>query len=155
MRRADREVTKMEDILDIVSSCKVCRVGMRDEEGLYILPLNFGYVYEQDRLTLYFHCAREGRKLDAIKADSNVCFEMDGEHGLIEGNTACEYGYSFKSVVGTGSAYIVTEMVEKKRALYLLMKHQSGKNFEFTDAMANSVAVFRIEVNKITGKYHP
>lgn len=154
MRRADREVTKMEEILEIISTCNVCRVGMQDAEGLYIVPLNFGYEYENERLTLYFHCAGEGRKLDAIKSDHNVCFEMDCEHQLTRGSIACKYSFSFKSIFGTGGAGLVTDVEEKKKALYLLMKHQAKETFTFTDTMVSSVSVFKIEVKNITGKYH-
>ena len=44
MRRKDREVTEMEEIQQIFDECKVCRIGIMDENGPYIVPVNYGYV---------------------------------------------------------------------------------------------------------------
>ena len=72
MRRADREVTNPEQIAAIVAACDIVEVAYADAEGLTIVPLNFGFDYEYDeatgKLTLWFHSAPRGRKLDAIRA---------------------------------------------------------------------------------------
>ena len=61
MRRAERQVTDLAAIQEIVKACNVCRLAMQDEEGLYIVPLSPGAKWEGEKLTLYFHCAGEGR----------------------------------------------------------------------------------------------
>ena len=48
MRRADREVTDCEQIEGIVAACRIVHVGYADAEGLTIVPLNFGYEWQQD-----------------------------------------------------------------------------------------------------------
>ena len=63
MRRKEREVVKSEEIAEVLDSCKVCRLGVQDEDGVYIVPLNYGYVMENGVLTLYFHGAKEGKKM--------------------------------------------------------------------------------------------
>ena len=50
MRRSDRMITDREEIVDVLDSCKVFRMAVHDEEGMYIVPLNFGYTYEEDVL---------------------------------------------------------------------------------------------------------
>lgn len=154
MRRKDREVTEIQELLAIVDSCKVCRLAFEDQEGLYIVPMNFGYEYENGRMTLYFHSAKEGRKITALKHPIKVCFEMDGEHRMIESETACGYGYSFKSIIGNGTACLTEDVEEKKKALSLLMKHQTGKAFTFDDRQAGTVAIIKVEADSFTGKYH-
>lgn len=154
MRRKDREVTDKNQLLEIVDCCKVCRIATQDKDGLYIVPLNFGYEYEEEALTLYFHSAKEGRKISAIAENSSVCFEMDCEHRLIEAEDACGYGYSFKSIIGNGIVTMIEDSEEKKKALSLLMLHQTGKEFAFNEKMAESVAVFKIAASSFTGKYH-
>ena len=154
MRRKDREVTNIDEKMEIINNCKVIRLAMKDKEGLYIVPLNFGYSYLDDKLTLYFHSAKEGRKLDAIEENPQVAFEMDCEHRLIEAELACLYGFSFKSIVGTGIASIVNDIEEKKVSLSLIMKHQTEKDFSFEDKHANAVTVFKVEVSDFTAKYH-
>ena len=68
MRRMDRLVSDRARIGRIIADSAVCRVAVKDEEGLYIVPLSFGYVYEGDSLTLYFHSAKEGRKIRAMRS---------------------------------------------------------------------------------------
>ena len=63
MRRKDREVTEMEEIQQIFDECKVCRIGIMDENGPYIVPVNYGYVREEGKVILYIHGAREGKKM--------------------------------------------------------------------------------------------
>lgn len=67
MRRKDREVTEMEEIQQIFDECKVCRIGIMDENGPYIVPVNYGYVREEGKVILYIHGAREGKKIDLIR----------------------------------------------------------------------------------------
>ena len=155
MRRQDREVTEITELLAILEACKVCRIGMQDEQGIYIVPVNFGYEYADGRLALFFHSAREGRKIEALSRRPVVGFEMDAGHQLIEGETACEYGYRFQSIIGSGTASFVEDAETKQRALDLLMKHQTGQAFAFDDRRVAAIAVVRIDVTAFTGKIHP
>jgi uncharacterized protein len=154
MRRKDREVTEPQELMQIIDQCKVCRIGMQDEFGLYIVPMNFGYTYENGQLVLFLHSAKQGRKTDALKANSAVCFEMDCEHNLLTADTACNYGFYFKSIIGNGKAEFIDNIEEKKAALSVLMKHQTGQDFSFDDKMAGTVTVFKIVADNFTGKDH-
>ncbi len=157
MRRADREVKDSEEILEVLKSCKVCRLGMMDEGKLYIVPMNYGYVYEDGRLALYFHGAREGKKLNLIEKNPTVGFEMDGAHELAEGKTACQYSYYYASIIGNGRAKLITEAEEKSKALALIMKHQTGKEFaelESNTGLGKAVGIIRVEAEEFTCKRH-
>ena len=82
MRRNDREITDSREILSIVNECKVIRLAMLDEQGLpYIIPLNFGYRFADGVFTFYCHSAREGHKLELLRRDPRVSFEMDCRGG--------------------------------------------------------------------------
>ena len=118
------------------------------------MPLNYGYTYENGTLTLYFHCAAEGRKIDILKTNSDVCFEMDGEHKLIEGKIDCAYGYSFESVIGSGKCEFITDVGEKINALTQLMKHQTGvdRKYEFAESMVEKICVCKITADEFTAK---
>ncbi|MDD2955524.1 MAG: pyridoxamine 5'-phosphate oxidase family protein [Oscillospiraceae bacterium] len=153
MRRKDREVTDDSELLEILKECKVCRVAMVDGKTPYILPLNYGFRFKGGKLTLYFHSAKEGRKLDILSQNPIVAFEMDCGHRLVgEGEVPCRYGYAFRSIVGSGSASLVTDPEEKMAALSLLMEHQTGRRFAFDNAMCDTVAVFRIDAAEFCGK---
>lgn len=154
MRRKDREVTDINDLLSIVEECRICHLGLIDDKGMYIVPLNYGYEYINQRLNLYFHSAHVGRKIDAIINNPNVCIEMDCDHRLIEGEKACDYSFGFKSIIGNGKASIVSDYNEKLKGLSLLMKHETQREFEFDEKMVNQVSVIKVEVIEFTGKYH-
>ncbi|MBT1177585.1 pyridoxamine 5'-phosphate oxidase family protein [Bifidobacterium callimiconis] len=173
MRRADREVTDIAQMLDIVRHCDVVHVSYVDAEGLTIVPMNFGFTYNAEKLdddtgtgnpvdtgtlTLYMHSAPEGRKYDAMLAAGNalpVAFEMNTDREIIEGRTWCNWGEAFKSVIGNGTASIVTDVDEKIRGLQLLMEQQMGTaNISFTPQQAASVAVWKIESTRFTAKIH-
>ena len=155
MRRHDRELALPEQCIDVISRCKVCRLGLIDDEGMYIVPLCFGFDYVDGILTLYFHSAREGRKLSAIVHNPNVAFELDGGHRLIESESPCGYGYCFESVVGNGIASIITELEEKSAALNRLMEHQSGRSFEFSPAQLDTITMFKVVASSFRGKRRP
>ena len=67
MRHADREVTEPQQIDAIIATCKIVSLACTDAEGITIVPLNFGYVFdaESNHLTLYFHGSATGRIMDA------------------------------------------------------------------------------------------
>jgi uncharacterized protein len=152
MRRTDREITDMSSIRSIIDSCKVVRLAMAGDGAPYIVPLNFGYTYSENRFTLYFHCADEGKKLDMIRKNPLVCFEMDTDHELTTAESACGYGYNYSSVIGTGLVRILEDSEEKKAGLRVLMKHQTGRDFDFADGQIQNVTVCSIDVAELTAK---
>lgn len=103
MRRKDREITNYDKMLEIMKSCDCCRIGLNDKDGVYIIPLNFGYEENSGILTLYFHGASEGKKIDLIKQQNTASFEMDTKHQLVEADVACSYSYLYQSIMGKGS----------------------------------------------------
>lgn len=158
MRRKDREVTGLEDILGIVDKAKVLHLGLSDGDYPYIVPLHYGYEYDKEVETLvfYMHGARKGHKLDLIRRNPKVCVEMECDVELVSGGeAACAYGSSYASVIGRGDAEIIGDPQEKIRGLNLLMKNQTGREFVFTEQMVASVAVMKVTVTKFTAKSRP
>ena len=74
MRRKDREVTTVDGIKEILDSCKTACIAMVDGGAPYVVPLNYGYEIKDGNLIMYFHCAKEGRKIDILKRNNKVCF---------------------------------------------------------------------------------
>jgi nitroimidazol reductase NimA-like FMN-containing flavoprotein (pyridoxamine 5'-phosphate oxidase superfamily) len=154
MRREDREIKDTDSILKIVSKCKVCRIAMLDKNKAYIVPLNYGYSYNDNTLLLFFHSALVGRKIDLLKNNPNVCFEMDCGHGLVTGDIACKYGYIFESIIGEGKITFIESEFEKSYALNQIMKHQTGieKDFAFDDNTFRRTIAYKLTVDTISGK---
>jgi uncharacterized protein len=153
MRRKDREVTDIEEIKSIIESCKVCHLAMVDDGTPYVIPLNYGYRITSQTLTLYFHSAQVGRKIDILHKNNTVCFEMclEGEP-IYAAQTPCNSGYYFSSVHGFGNVEFITDVSEKCNALSLLMKQQANISAAFTQEQANSVCVYKVISNDFTGK---
>lgn len=153
MRRADREVTDYQQIKSIIEQAKVVHLGMIDNDRPYIVPMQYGFVFTDGKLTLYVHCAKEGRKLDVIKKNPRVFIELETTVAIVSGgDVPCKYGSEYASVMGDGRAVIVEDIAEKIFGLQLMMKTQSGRDFEITEQMAASVTVLRIDVPCVTAK---
>lgn len=155
MRRKDREVVDVKKMLEIVDACDCCRLGLVDEEGAYIVPLNFGYENQNGELILYFHSAGEGKKIELVKQQQRVFFEMDTKHGLMEGEAACAYSYLFQSVMGKGKIELLKDYQEKCYGLERVMAHYSDKtDWEFPEKMVNGMAVMKLTVTEWSCKEH-
>ncbi|MDE6209572.1 MAG: pyridoxamine 5'-phosphate oxidase family protein [Lachnospiraceae bacterium] len=151
MRRADREVTEFEDIIDIIKKCDVCRIALNNENYPYILPLNFGMSVKDKRIELYFHGAMDGTKYDLMQKDNRVSFEMDCEHRLVTDEKSGSCTMEYRSVIGQGHIEILSDE-EKYEALCILMKHYHKEEFPFNKAVMSRTKVFKLVVENMTGK---
>jgi nitroimidazol reductase NimA-like FMN-containing flavoprotein (pyridoxamine 5'-phosphate oxidase superfamily) len=153
MRRKDREVRGRKALSAILDECQVLRLGIHADGWPYVVPMNFGYVWEE-RLRLYCHCALEGRKMDLLRQDPRAAFEMDCSHMLKDGgNEACSYGYAYASIMGEGAVRIQEDPERKRAALEAIMRQVAGRSgMEFNEAVLARTAILEIEVLSITGK---
>jgi len=153
VRRKDREVTDIAGIEEILIQCKTCHVAMVDDGSPYVVPLSYGYkIIDRNMLELYFHSALEGRKLDILKSNSKVCYEMSYEGEPVHPETPCNSSYYYASVIGFGEAVFIEDAGEKAIALSALVKHQTGRDVVFTAEQTTSVCVFKIISTDFTGK---
>lgn len=153
MRRAEREVIGIENITKIIDECKVLSLGLCENNMPYVVPMNFGYEAEGDTITIYLHCSKIGKKLDIIRANPNVCIEMNTEHELISGEKGCDFGFKFASVIGFGKAEFITDFDEKIHGFRLLMKHQANlPEIELDERIVNATEGIKVTLEKYTGK---
>ena len=155
MTKRERQITDEQQILNILDTGKVLHLGLAVNDEPYVVPMNYGYTYREGKLILYLHSALQGKKLDMIRANSRVFFEIDTDLVPFEGEKPCQYGLAYSSVMGRGTAKIVEDVEEKKHALSVLMKTQTGKDFSFEDRLVGIVAVIRIDVAEYTAKHRP
>ena len=151
----ERQVTDPQQIIRILDTAKVLNLGLSVNDEPYVVPMNYGYTMEDGELTLYLHSAVKGKKLDMIQANPKVFFSMDCDRMPFEGRVPCQYGLVYSSIMGRGTAQIVEDVEEKKRAMTILMKTQTGKDFSFEDRLVSIVAVIRIDVAEYTAKHRP
>ncbi|SHI20992.1 hypothetical protein SAMN02745823_03433 [Sporobacter termitidis DSM 10068] len=152
MRRKDREITDLDEIMAIMRGCSVCRVAFFDDDYPYIVPLNFGVRKDGGQITLFFHCANAGKKLELLKRCDKVAFELDSPRQFIDGDKACDSTMPFESVCGNGTLELVAAE-GKIPALNILMGQYSDKgSFEYDERLLKAVTVLKLTVNEITGK---
>ena len=155
MRRKDREITNPDAIDQILTGCDCCRLGIATEGAPYVVPLNFGYRREGGVPTFYFHCAKEGRKLELLRRQPRVGFELDTRHQLKEGATACRYSFGYQSVIGVGTVAFVTDEREKREALECILRQYTGRTgWQWEEAALGSVTVLRLHAEELTCKAH-
>ena len=153
MRRVDRAVTDNRQIQSIIEKAKVVHIGMIDNDLPYVVPMQYGFIFNEGKLTLYVHCAKKGRKLNIINKNPHVFIELETEAVIISGGEVpCAYGSEYASVMGDGTAVFVEDVKEKILGLQLLMKTQTGIDFEITEPMTKQVTVLRIDVPCVTAK---
>ena len=151
MRRKDREVTNREDILRIVNDAKYLHLALFDGEYPYIVSMHYGFV-DSDPIVFYMHSAKEGHKIDLIKSNCNAAITLECNVILQESSNACSYTSTFSSIFAKGKVFLVEDNEEKKKALELIMKNQSGKHFDIKDNMASSVAIIKFVATELSAK---
>lgn len=156
MRRKEKEITDNGRIDEMIRGCDCCRLGFLDGDGVYIVPLNFGFAWEEGKRVLYFHGAPRGKKIDLAASGPRVGFEMDCGHRLVEGERACEYSFCYGSIIGSGTLRMVEDFDRKRAALNCIMAHYSGRDsWDFQEAAVRGTAVLRLEVDKLSCKASP
>ena len=155
MTKRELQVTDLNEIKAILDRAKVLHLGLAVEGEPYVVPMNYGYVMEGEKLTLYLHSAVRGKKLDMMKANPRVFFELDCDRMPFESEKPCQYGLAYSSVMGRGEATLVEDVEEKMQAMTYLMKTQTGKDFSFNEQLVSIVAVMRIDVSEYTAKHRP
>ena len=155
IRKKEREITDKKVIEEFIISQRIIRIGFYDKanDEVYIVPVNYGYVIENDNYIFYFHGAKMGRKYELMKESPKVGFEIDGHFELVEGKKACDYSAKYQSVIGNGKLEILGDAEEKKKGLNAIMKQATGKtDFEYNPRMIQNVGVFKLSVSKMTCK---
>lgn len=146
MRRRDREITDPEKLRSVIKKATVCRLGLADGGEPYVVPVNFGY---EDNC-IYFHSAASGHKIDVLKKNPRVCFEIDADIEILRHEkNKCQVNY--RSVIGRGTAVFLNSMEEKTRAIKVIMRQCAGGEYDIPSYL-DRTAVVRIDIENLTGK---
>ena len=152
MRRKDREITDPSQIIDILQKADVCRIAMCDANVPYVVTMNFG-LGTNGFSPLYFHSASEGKKIDILRRNNLVCFQVDVEHEFFLHSVSCGCSMRYRSVVGTGKMTFVTDLPEKLAALQAIMTHYTNKSEHvFKDELVERTTILRLDVEEISAK---
>ena len=153
MRRHDREIKDREALKAIFQDGDVCHLALVDEGRPYVVALNYGFLWDDDLPVLYFHCAAKGRKLDILARNPEACVAVDTGHELVRGETGCDWGMKYRSIVGEGRVSLVSDAAERLRALDLMMAHYSGQTgFKYDEKVLSVTVILKMELAAISGK---
>jgi nitroimidazol reductase NimA-like FMN-containing flavoprotein (pyridoxamine 5'-phosphate oxidase superfamily) len=153
MRRADKQITDPDELHRILDEALVLHLGMVDDGRPYVVPLNFA----REGNELWLHCASEGRKLECLRRQPSVCIEVERLIQITSGPTACgKWTSHFESVIGFGTATVLSDDEHKLHAMQTIMGKYSGKqDWEFSPETLAKIVIVRVSLESLTGKRAP
>jgi len=149
MRREDKQIKDKTIIESVMKEAIVCRIGLSEDNIPYVIPMNFGF---KDNY-LYLHSANKGKKIDILRKNSRICFEVDIKHEIVKSEMSCNWSMKYYSVIGFGRAYLVNSFDEKRVALDIIAEKYSGKaSLKYPDSEINKIEIIKVEIETMTGK---
>ncbi len=148
MRRREKEITDAAELRRIIDAARVCRVALCDGDRPYLVPLTFAL----DGDDLVLHSAGSGRKLEILRRNPAVCFEVEEGVELVPAATACKFSMRFRTVIGHGDAEFVEQRAEKARLLALVAARYGAPAGALPEHEVERTCVIRVRVRELTGK---
>ncbi len=144
-------LVEKEQIESIIQKCTVCYVGMADREGIpYVLPMNFGY---SDNV-IYLHSAQEGRSINILNENPNVCITFCTEPQLVFQNkeVACSYRVQSESIICSGEVFFEDDYNEKVKALNIIMRQYSDRDFNYSEPSVVNVKIWKVDIQSLSAR---
>lgn len=151
MRRTEKEISDRIEQYEILSKGQIIRVAMALNNEPYVVPMSYGFKDGE----LFMHSALEGKKIEMLRKNPNVCFEVSIDTELLKRDNSCGWTYCFRSVIGRGTAVFVSDEREKRRGLDIIMNHYGSYENSYKDEILNRTVVIKIEIDELTGKKSP
>jgi len=149
MRKVNQEITDKVIIEEILKNSKICRIGISDNGLPYILPFNYGYKDNQ----IFIHCSLTGKKIDLLRENPIVCFEIEHTADIIKNDKACKWTTAYRSIVGYGKVEILDDFIQKQKGLEIIMAHYGVLGpIEFEPKLVESVLILKLTIDSLTAK---
>jgi len=151
MRRSDKKVTDQDELLKPLKEAEYITLALCIENKPYLATLSHGY--DEKNNCIYFHSARDGRKIDILKENPVVWGQALIDSGYQQGS--CDHLYHTAQFSGTVT--FVEDMAEKEHVLKIMIRHLDKTPEKIIDkqVMPSSIAkvhVGRIDIKEMTGK---
>ncbi|HEX2975850.1 MAG TPA: pyridoxamine 5'-phosphate oxidase family protein [Bacteroidales bacterium] len=128
---------------------EICRLGLVDDGEAYIVPVN--YAYEDGHI--YIHSAPHGRKIDLLRKNNKVSFEIEHSYEIIKDDVPCRWTAKYRSVMGKGTISIESDLASKKNALDKIMKkYDAGINLVYDESSLSRIVILKLKILSVTGK---
>ncbi len=132
----------------ILKEATVCRIALFDNNYPYIVPMNYGY----NNNFIYFHCAPTGKKIDLIRQNNNVGFEIELFSELVTGELACSWTTKFCSVIGQGAIEIIVDSELKQKGLDIIMQQHGSHNNTYNKKSIAKMVLLQLTIHNVTAK---
>jgi|SRR4030042_626993 len=149
MRKEKQKITDNKIINEILTKSEICRIAMLDNDTPYLLPFNYGY---QDNC-IYIHSAPEGKKIELLRKNNKVCFEIEQIAEIVKHDKPCKWATKYRSIIGYGEVEIITDYKQKKKGLDIIMsQYGENSNLEYADKQVDNIVILKLRITKLTGK---
>jgi len=148
MRRQDKEITDKAIIEEILTKSGICRIAIQDDDIPYLVPLNYGYYNG----ALYFHSASRGRKIELLKRNNRVAFEIEFAGEIIKDDMPCKWSSRYRSVMGTGTIEILADAKQIRDGLDIIMTHYGHAQNTYDEAYFSMIVILKLNIKNISGK---
>jgi hypothetical protein len=148
MRRSDKEITDKNIIETILAKSEICRIGISDVETPYIVPLNYGF----SDGSLYFHSSSRGRKIDLLRLNNHVFFEIEYASEILKGDSPCAWTTKYRSVMGSGKMEIIDDPQGIRNGLDIIMAHYGSIDNTYDEAYLQRIVILKLNIEKLTAK---
>jgi len=148
MRREEREITDRNLIDEILKKSNTCRLAIHGTPYPYIVALNYGYADN----ALFIHCAKEGKKVDLLKENNKVGFQIDLGSELIKHTESCQWTTKYRSLMGIGEVEIIENFDQKCQGLDVIMNHSGKSDNYYHPRAVEKVLILKVNIKDISGK---
>ena len=150
VRRKDKEITDPDEMKHILRSTKYVTIALAMNDEPYLVTLSHGY--DEDRNCIYFHCAKEGKKIDYIRVNNRVWGQAFIDQGYKHG----ECNQLYRSVHFKGKITFVEDTDEKVQAMHCMMRQleKDAENIitKLKPEKLQNTLIGRIEIEYVSGK---
>lgn len=149
MRKEKLEIKDHHILEEILLGAVICRVAIMDGDRPYLLPFNYGYLER----CIYIHSAPEGKKIDLLRLNPKVCFEVEDPVEITKGEKACAWSTRYRSVVGYARVEILSDKICKQQGLEVIMsQHGAPELIEFNQKNLDRMVILKLSITSMTGK---
>jgi len=149
MKKSRQEIKDKAVLEEILAGAEICRLSMLDGDLPYIVPVNYGYRDGH----IYIHSAPAGKKIDLLKQNKQVCFEVEDTVEIVKGNEACDWTTRYRSVVGYGTVEILSDETSKQEGLEVIMaQHGAPEHVDFDTKNLKRMVILKLRITSLVGK---
>ncbi len=151
IRRKEKEITDTDEMIKILETTQYITIAMCKDNEPYLVTLSYGY--DRDRHCIYFHCAKEGKKIDILNSNNVVWGQALLDKGYVQG--ACDHLYAATQFKGTIT--FIEDKEEKERALKVMIRALDDNPEklmaeQISDKSVARVGIGRIDIEYMSGK---